>query len=329
MSSKSLAAAPAVAALLCLTVIPARAGALQSVWAGQPVPFDSSGASWSPRLADTDVQGVRLAAWNDSHFLYLCFEFHGAPASRAVMRSGLTVWLDARGKEKKEFGVHYPMGLATMGLMLVGGPEGGGRDRMRGRAPQEGDEAGNPPDAPPGEAPAPPDSVAREAERAARRTQLARLQQEMLHEAEIIGPAKDNRRRVLTSELTDLTVTVACRDSVVLYRLCVPFSTSAAGPYALRLEERDQEIAVGFECSRPQRSMRGGGEGVEGRGRGMRGGGGGGGWDAGRGRGPRGEGRGGPRGGPGGEGRFGGERMDAEFDAWVRVKLAEAEPAAK
>jgi hypothetical protein len=134
---------------------------------------------------------------------------------------------------------------------------------------------------------------------------------------EVIGPGKDDRRRLELAFAKTVGLDVATRmgEGVLVYEIRVPLSASDAQPYAVR-STPGSTIGLGIETGQMPRP---GGRGDEGGRGGGRGGGppGGGGMGGGGGRGG-----GGMGGGPPGGGREGGMREMKPVKTWVVVHLA-------
>ena len=160
-------------------------------------------------------------------------------------------------------------------------------------------------------------------------TNVSKMQGLMLREVEVIGPAKDNHRRLLTDDIAGLGVSARVQDSVVLYQLRIPLQGD--GEYVLKPPRAGEALSLGFESTRaaqPRMRMEGdeegGPSGIPGGGEGRTGG-----WGGGRGsRGGR-SGEGGEV--PGGEGGEGvrGRRAPVQFQEWVGVTLASPGAAAE
>jgi hypothetical protein len=144
---------------------------------------------------------------------------------------------------------------------------------------------------------------------------------------EVIGPGKDDRRRLELAYAKTVGLDVASRmsEGVLIYEIRVPLSASEAQPYAVR-STPGGTIGLGIETGQIPRPGGRGGEGG-GRGGGPPGGGGGGGMGGGPPGGGGmggggGRGGGGMGGGPPSGGREGGMREMKPIKAWIVVHLA-------
>jgi hypothetical protein len=74
-----------------------------------------------------EEQKIGVGFQNDADNLYIMLKTSDRGMQQKVMRAGLTIWLDSKGKKNKAFGVHFPLGMQAF------------RNSMRGeRSPEEG-----------------------------------------------------------------------------------------------------------------------------------------------------------------------------------------------
>jgi hypothetical protein len=193
---------------------------------------------------------VATAAANDAQNLYLAIATSDAERRNQLAITGLIVWLDAAGGKKKTFGIRIP----GSGFRMPAGRFGGG---------PSGDGGSSQPPEPP---------------------------QPKITYIELLGPGKDDRRRLDLSPESEITVAAAVHEGTLLYEFRLPLAAaSAAQPFGIGAK-MDRPVGLGLQTPKlevPQGGGRpGGGRGGRGGfGRGGRGGGGSG--DGGmRGRGP-------------------------------------------
>jgi len=142
-------------------------------------------------------------------------------------------------------------------------------------------------------------------------SRLRDIPQSQMNEVEILGPGKDDRRRIPISDLKGLEIKLELSRDLLVYEIKVPFQSDGS-TFAVAANVGDL-IGVGLETTkidmedmRGQENTESGGQmGGRGGSRGGRGGGGG-----------RGTG-----GGPGG-GRSGGMQMPDQLKIWAKVQLA-------
>jgi hypothetical protein len=253
---------------------------LASVLRTTEVTVDGVPDEWQGAITYIEDPNVTLGVMNDDEYCYLCFSTPLKSVTSQILRQGLTVWFDADGGRKKAFGIHCPMGPPT------GVPD---TLQFRGRMEDAKGFGG----------------IAARGMRAA-----AGL-------IEIMGPGKDRRAVVDSSEARGVEVRLGSRDGRIVYELRVPRVLSDAHPYAIGAEAAEV-IGIGFEA--PAVTAEGTESPPEGGRPGGRGGGPGGGPGGGR------TGGGGPgwESGPGGMGRPPGAEGEATkaLELWCKVRMA-------
>lgn len=94
---------------------------LVTQWSVDSVAVDGKMTEWveSPltRLKDT---GMRMALRNDDETMYVLLCCTDVASVRSIQTSGITVWLDASGKKKKEFGIRFRGGPSMEDLVASG-----------------------------------------------------------------------------------------------------------------------------------------------------------------------------------------------------------------
>jgi hypothetical protein len=240
--------------------------------AERQVAIDGRMSEWSELISYE--QRVSVAAFNDAQHLYLAIAASDLARRRQLLAAGLIVWLDATGGKKETFGIRIP-GAA---LQLAEGEERPGRGRTR--------ESGG-----------------------AQRLEL--LQPDFTY-VELLGPGRDDRRRIELSAATGLDAAARVEDGTLLYELKIPVAT-AAGALRYALVTRGRSLGLGLRTPKiesPGAGQRAGGLG--GIGGGMGGGG-------------RRTGRGGGGVGRGGGARTGAMRARDQLDdlkLWTTLTLA-------
>lgn len=111
----------AIACLICTAA--GQAMEISSCWVTEPPIVDGRATDWdsipTTYLGD---EGVVLGLCNDSTNVYVLFRFRDPGWLRAIRMTGLTLWLDAEGKEKEEFGIRYYGGPSLAELMELAEP---------------------------------------------------------------------------------------------------------------------------------------------------------------------------------------------------------------
>jgi hypothetical protein len=80
--------------------------------------IDGNANDWEGKTAVLRNHNATLGVQHDDEFLYLCFTTSDRQVQFQVLGMGMTVWFDPEGKEKKSFGVHFPIGMDAPGRML-------------------------------------------------------------------------------------------------------------------------------------------------------------------------------------------------------------------
>ena len=259
-----------------------------SQWASTPIVVDGSPTDWTGPLAPFNDEPLSMAAVNDGDSLFLVLTASDPAVRRQILRQGLIVWFDAGDKDKKKFGLKFPIGAGVSEEEFHGRRQGGGS----GTSDHSGQDGQSRQLSPP-----PP--------------------LEPANRLEVLGASKDDARSYTADQAPGIAVKVGQAEGLLAYELKVPLAPTEAHPYGVGAKP-GQTISVGLEM--PKLEM------PEGRGReGGRGGGMGGGGGGGRGGGFGGGGGGmGRRGGGGGGGGGGMDRPEQAkpLSGWVELRLA-------
>jgi hypothetical protein len=109
---------------VCALIIPAAAKdkkPVESRPVAVPVVIDGNAAEWpaDSLILEKDVN-VSYAFQNDAANLYILFQFNEAKYMSSVEASGLTLWVNNDGKEKKNHGLHfYRKSVSGAGLIKI------------------------------------------------------------------------------------------------------------------------------------------------------------------------------------------------------------------
>jgi hypothetical protein len=267
-------------------VLPTR---IDSHWRDREIVIDGSNADWpGPLLQIEEKTPVTIAAVNDGRFLYLVLHASDPMARARIMRQGLIVWFDPSGKNKKQFGIKFPVGME--------------RGDMRGRS------GGGPRGMRPGGGTSPDDGTGDSGQRGP----------EMFdppNRLELLGAKKDDIHSFVADKVPGIVVKIGQVEGALVYELQVPLAKTSEFVYAIGTTA-GALIGIGLETPKIERASS-----DEGRGRGMGGGG-----MGGRGMGGRGGRGGGGRSGGGMGGRGMGAGRDTEqmkpMKAWGLLQLA-------
>lgn len=78
----------------------------------RPIVVDGDSGEWQGPLVPLGEQTpVAIAVANDAQNLYVVLTASDAAMRRQIMRDGLIVWFDPGGKEKKHYGIKFPVGM--------------------------------------------------------------------------------------------------------------------------------------------------------------------------------------------------------------------------
>lgn len=81
----------------------------ESQWTDTPIILDGHDSDWenAPIYFSEDAGNVAFGVVNDSRYLYLMIRSTDQRLARRIQLLGMSVWLDPKGKKKKDFGVRY------------------------------------------------------------------------------------------------------------------------------------------------------------------------------------------------------------------------------
>jgi hypothetical protein len=91
-----------------VSVLSAKEKSVESVWASSPLKIDGLADDWEndSLLAEKKVK-VEYAFRNDSDILYVYFKFNDAQFLSSIESTGMTLWIDTKGKKNKNLGVKF------------------------------------------------------------------------------------------------------------------------------------------------------------------------------------------------------------------------------
>lgn len=92
---------------------------LMSIWRQAEIKVDGAESEWSGSLYYLEEQKMGLGLKNDTGYLYIIIKATDQNTQLQIMRTGLTIWLDAKGKKEKTLGIHYPIGMQDYGMPLA------------------------------------------------------------------------------------------------------------------------------------------------------------------------------------------------------------------
>jgi len=81
---------------------------LESHWRAQPIVIDGIDDEWAGHVRTFEDARVVIGVMNDEDFVYIMMATTARSAQFHLMR-GLNIWFDPEDKEKKKFGIRYPV----------------------------------------------------------------------------------------------------------------------------------------------------------------------------------------------------------------------------
>lgn len=82
-----------------------------TAWTPQPVDIDGDPSDWPDgQITFFPDDAYAIGTLNDSSHLYIVFRFRNFEWVRAIRLTGLTIWLDAKGKSREELALRYTGG---------------------------------------------------------------------------------------------------------------------------------------------------------------------------------------------------------------------------
>jgi ribosomal protein S6 len=165
---------------------------IASQWHNAEIKIDGADSEWVGTLAYLEKEKLAYAIRNDSSAIYFCLEFDHEIQRQATM-FGFTIWFDPTGKNKKTFGVRYPIGMSNY--------EGGSMfDLMQMRENPE-----------------------------ALQSQIAHMRSEI----EVIGPEKDDRNRFAVNGTFGIQAVCIEAPTALICEFKIPLQAAPGRPYAV------------------------------------------------------------------------------------------------
>jgi hypothetical protein len=268
---------------------------LASAWPEGEISIDGKAPEWAGREAYySEDDGFKIGFFNDADYLYIFMATWNRQTQAQILMNGLTVWIDATGRNKQTFGINYPMKRSM--------PDSTGMPPGMPAGLSTGDRSGA------------PSNASGESRQAFLKGMLAEAQVELT----ILGAGGEPL--VSMSAADDgkggIAAMIDIANRTLIYEIRIPLAPSDSLPFVVNAAPGAM-IGVGFKVGKSEMPpMKPSGEGSPGD---MDG--------AGGGMGGPGGGMGGPGGGMGGPGGPGGAASSQAFEYWAKVRLA-AGPAA-
>ncbi len=87
---------------------------LASAWPEREISIDGKAPEWAGREAYySESDGFKIGFFNDASYLYIYMATWNRQKQAQILMNGLTVWIDATGRNKQTFGINYPMKRST------------------------------------------------------------------------------------------------------------------------------------------------------------------------------------------------------------------------
>lgn len=211
-----------------------QASDLTSFWTPEPIIVDGEVTDWdSIPTVYLEDEGVAVGICNDSTNVYIMYRFRDAKSLRAIRMTGLKIWLDAKGKKKKDFGIRYNGGPTFSEILELTGAD-------------EEDSFGN---------------MSQER----RERMMQRMSGEEVRFT-VIYRGKEQREAIPTDGSMGPAVSFASSDGFVAYEFSIPLQTSDYGTFGIGAQP-DKKIGIGSEWG-GRREREGRDDGMMGMGRG-------------------------------------------------------------
>ncbi|MEO6324506.1 MAG: hypothetical protein ABIT01_16405, partial [Thermoanaerobaculia bacterium] len=97
-------------AFVLLVTGPVQAEQLRSSWRQADVRVDGVADEWGSRFVALPSVPIDAAVQNDDAYLYVCLRTKDDATKKQLLGVGLSLYLDATGKEDRAFGVRFPVG---------------------------------------------------------------------------------------------------------------------------------------------------------------------------------------------------------------------------
>ncbi len=166
-----------------------------SQWRVAEIKVDGAGEEWAESVFYLEKEKLGFGVKNDSSVLYLLLKFD-REIKRQAMSFGFTVWFDPTGKNKKTFGVRYPIGMSNFN----------GRAMPEARPVSEGESAPTP------------------------------FGGAMLREVEILGPDKEDRNRFAAGSSFGIEAVAFDSPDELVCELKIPLRAASGRPYAINVQ---------------------------------------------------------------------------------------------
>jgi hypothetical protein len=163
-----------------------------SRWRSAEIKVDGADAEWAEAITYLEKEKLGFGLKNDSSDLYICLKFDRV-IQRQAMMFGFTLWFDPAGKNKRTFGVRFPIGMMNFESDFM------------------------------------PDPMASMDKGGERQKQFAA----MLREIEVLGPGKDDRNRFVAGSSFGIQAATSDSPAGLVCELKIPLQSASGRPYAV------------------------------------------------------------------------------------------------
>lgn len=180
---------------------------LNSNWKDRDIVIDGKSNDWLGTMYYFEYENISVGVLNDDNYVYICMIAEEPLMLAQVMGQGFTLWFDPNGRKEKTLGVRFPLGRQGMQV----------REMLMSLREEEPDQE-----------------------------KIREHFEKSLTELEILGPRKDEKKRIPVKEVKGIEIAVDASGGLLVYELKVPLLPSEQHPYAVRAEAGDL-IGIGME----------------------------------------------------------------------------------
>jgi hypothetical protein len=195
--------------LIMLTILLAGCTTLKlnSHWKDRDISINGENKDWLGAVYYFEDNNISAGVLNDDNFIYICMIAEEPLLRTQIMGQGLTIWFDPDGGKEKAFGIKFPLGRQAQPRREM---------PMRQREEEQDQEK--------------------------RREFFGKS----LEELEILGPKKDETRKMPVKEVKGIEIAVDPSGGLLIYEVKVPLLHSEEHPYAVGAEAGDL-VGIGIE----------------------------------------------------------------------------------
>lgn len=180
---------------------------INSHWKDRDISIDGESRDWLGALYYFEDNNISAGVLNDENFIYMCMIAEEPLLRAQIMGQGLTIWFDPDGGKERSLGIKFPLG-------------------------RQGQPSGEMP--------------MRQREKEQIQEKSPEFFEKSLEELEILGPKKDETRRISVKEVKGIEIAVDPSGGLLVYELKVPLLHSEEHPYAVGAEAGDL-VGIGIE----------------------------------------------------------------------------------